>query len=269
MSSPRRQHIIALGVTLLFHIGVVILLAVLYLRYSPSDQTERRWPPVDSSEVLFGGEFVMIGDQPELAESSDLSAPAEAQPEPAPQPQVESTVNTGKPAPTPAPMVTSERPSPAKTARQERPTEPTGPTKAEIEAAERAKREEETRRAIAGRVNFGKSSTQNDKGSGRAGSPNGNSTVGAASGTPGHNLKGRTIASWVSPEKAPLGTITVSVSVNRQGQVTSATYLRGTGAAATSQAARQSCIRAAMGSKFSVNNDAPASQKGTITYHFK
>ncbi len=253
--------------TLLFHVIVVVILASLYLRYSPSEQAERKWPPVDSSEVLFGGEFVMTGDSPELAESSQEPAPAEVHEPTPPAPQAPSVENTGTPAPTPAPVVTSERPSPAKVIK-ETPKEPTGPTKAEIEAAERAKREAETRQQIANKVQFGKSGT-GSTGQGKAGSTNGNSSTGALSGTPGFNLKGRTMDLWSKPQPGPLGTITVKVSVNRQGQVTEASYQSGTGAAAANASTRQNCVNAARASRFSVDNDAPAIQTGTITYRFQ
>lgn len=264
---PSRSQIVALVATLLFHIGVVIALVCLYLRYSPSEQTERTWPPVDSSEVLFGGEYVMIGDNPVEADNSDAEAPAESAEPQSPQPLVESTVNNGTPAPTPSPVVTSGQPSPAKVVKETPPAQ-TGPSKAEIEAAERAKREEETRQSIANRVQFG-STGSGQSGQGKTGSPDGNSNVGVAKGTPGYNLKGRTIASWSTPAKGPLGTITIRVSVNRDGAVTSASYASGTGAAAASEATRNSCIAAARASRFSVDHDAPASQPGTITYRFQ
>lgn len=267
MNRSRRDHLLAMIATLLFHALVVVVLVVLCLRYSPSQEAEREWPPVDSSEVLFGGEFVKIGDTPEETQSSDVPAPAApAEPTP-PAPLAQSVENAGKPAPTPAPVVTTERPSPAKVVK-ETPVEPTGPSKAEREAAERAKREEETRQKIANQVQFGKSGTGSN-GSGNAGSPNGNSTTGALSGTPGFNLRGRSLASWQTPARGPLGTITIRVTVNRQGQVTEASYQSGTGAAATNQTARQNCINAARASRFSVDTDAPASQIGSITYHFK
>ncbi|WP_301385285.1 hypothetical protein [uncultured Duncaniella sp.] len=59
------------------------------------------------------------------------------------------------------------------------------------------------------------------------------------------------------------------MSVNRQGQVTAASYQTGTGAAAANAATRQSCVTAARASRFSVDNDAPAIQTGTITYRFQ
>lgn len=267
MTTSRRNHLIAFAATVLFHVLVAVALLSLYLRYSPADDADRTWPPVDSSEVLFGGEFVKIGDSPQEADKSEEPAPAEPAPPVPPAPKVESRVNTGKPAETPAPVLTSERPSAAKVVKEE-PVEPTGPSKAEIEAAERAKREAEIRQQIDSKVNFGKSGT-GSTGSGKAGSPNGNSDTGALSGTPGFSMKGRTLASWQTPPKGPLGTITVRVSVNRQGVVTQASYQSGTGAAAANEAARANCVRAARGSRFSVDADAPATQTGTITYRFQ
>ena len=267
MDSSRRNHIIALIATLLFHALVVVILVSIYLRYSPAEEAKRGWPPVDSSEVLFGGEFVMIGDSPEQSENSDESAPAEVSEPTPPSPVAEAVENTGSPSPTPAPVISSERPSPAKVVK-ETPKEPTGPTKAEREEAERVKREQETRQKIADKVQFGKSGS-GSAGQGKAGSPNGNSNTGALSGTPGFNLKGRTMDSWQTPPRGTLGTITVRESVNRQGQVTAASYQTGTGAAAANAATRQSCVTAARASRFSVDNDAPAIQTGTITYRFQ
>lgn len=264
-SDGRRHHLIALLVTVLFHVLVVVALLTIYLRPVATD-FERVWPPVDSAEVLFGGEYVMVGDRPEIAESNSTPAPAETNAEAVPAPEVEALENAGEAA-TPAPVVSSERPSPAKVEKKAVP-EKTGPTKAEIEAAEKAKREQETRQAIAGKVKFGQTGT-GTSGTGSAGSTNGNATVGAVSGSPGFNLKGRTLEDWHRPASAPLGTITIRVSVNRQGRVTAASYQSGTGAAAASQSARQSCIDAAKRSQFSVDQDAPATQTGTITYNFK
>ncbi|MDE6766114.1 MAG: hypothetical protein K2J52_07375 [Duncaniella sp.] len=264
--NSRKSRIAGAVVTLLFHLLVAVVLATIYLRYSPAEEADRTWPPVDSSEVLFGGEYVMVGDKPELAASKSESAPAEAD-APVPEPQVEALENTGTPSPTPAPIVTSEQPSPAKVEKKTA-QEPTGPSQAEREAAERARRQEEARQAIAEKVQFGKSGA-GSKGEGKAGSPNGNADFGAAHGSPGFNLKGRTLASWDTPPRAPLGTVTIRVTVNRQGIVTDASYASGTGAAAASASTRNHCIRAARASRFSVDTDAPAAQTGTITYRFQ
>ena len=158
MTSNHRNKLIALICTLVFHLLVVVLLLSLYLRYNGAEDNERTWPPVDSSEVLFGGEYVMIGDRPELAQSTSEPAPAaETKAPEVPAPVVEAVENSGKPA-EPAPVVSSTRPSPAKVQQKPAP-EKSGPTKAEIEAAERAKREQETRKAIANKVQFGKTGT--------------------------------------------------------------------------------------------------------------
>jgi len=256
----------AIVTTVVFHVFVVAMLLVLCLRYPGAEDNERTWPPVDSSEVLFGGEYVMIGDRPEIAENSSEPAPVEAEAEEVASPEAEALENAGEPA-EPAPVISTERPSPAKVEKKPAPAK-TGPSKAELEAAEKARREQETRNAIAGKVKFGQKGA-GGSGKGNAGSPDGNSSVGAVSGRPGFNLKGRSLADWHMPAAGPLGTITVRVSVNRQGKVTSASYLSGTGAAAANSSARQSCVNAALRSQFSVDNDAPASQTGTITYNFK
>lgn len=267
MTPERRRHIVAVTATLLFHALILCVIAFMYLRYNPAAREDRTWPPVDSSEVLFGGEYVMMADGAG-AESSVIPEPeaAEAPAEPAP---TDAPATSPEPAPAVSPTLTAKAPSPVKAPEPEV-KKPTGPTKAEQEAAERKRRQEEqekARQAIASRVSFGKSGS--GSGTSDNGSPNGNSDTGASSGTPGFNLKGRTLDSWQKPPSAPVGTITVTVTVDRQGRVTDAVYYSGSGAAAASTSARQGCIRAARASRFSVDLDAPASQKGTITYHFK
>lgn len=265
--SSRRQHIIALIITLLFHGAVLAVLMLIYLRYNPSETLEREWPPVDSSEVLFGGEYVMVGDTPE-PDMADEPSPEAAEETSA---TVEQTPAAPDPTPEPVtpktPAVASKTPSPAKVDDRETAA---AREKAEREraAAEQAKREQETRDAIASRVKFGKNGSSGS-GSGKSGSPDGNSDMGKSSGTPGYSLGRRTIASWKTPPSAPIGSITISVTVNREGHVVAASYQSGTGAAAASTKARTECVNAAKQSRFSVDPDAPVSQKGTITYHFK
>ena len=88
-------------------------------------------------------------------------------------------------------------------------------------------------------------------------------------GTPGTNLKGRTLSSWEKPAGTQTGTITITVRVNRQGHVIAASYATGTGPVASQPAARRSCEQAAMRSRFSVDLDAAVEQTGTITYRFE
>ncbi len=267
MTPSQRQHTAAAAATLLFHALLLCVLCAVYLRYNPAAEAERTWPPADSSEVLLAGEYVMMADGAE-AETAEVPEPETTSPPAMPAPE-DAPAASPDPAPAQSPQLTSQQTSPAK-AQPNAAKKAHGPTKAEREAAARKRKmeeEERARQAIAKRVNFGKSGA----GSGTAdkGSPEGNAPSGASSGKPGFNLRGRTIASWETPPSAPVGTITVTVTVNRQGEVTDAAYLSGSGAAAASTPARAACIRAAKASKFSVDLNAAASQKGTITYHFK
>ena len=147
---------------------------------------------------------------------------------------------------------------------------PTGPTKEELAERERVKREKERAEKQSKISDRLKSGFSGKKGSGKTGSPNGNSTTGAVSGMPGHNLKGRTAESWGRPSSTLSGTIRIRVSVNRQGRVVgNPTYVGGSGPAAANSATRRSCIEASRNSRFSVDLDAQAEQVGIITWNFE
>ncbi len=265
-SDNRKSRLWALVATVLFHAVVLVVLLSMFLSYSPTEISEREWPPVDSSEVLFAGEYVRIGDDPTAADNDNFEAAAEADASSA-ESELADNINAGTPA-DPAPLVSSEVSSPAKSKTKPQP-EVTGPTKAEIEAAEKARREEEKRREIAERMKNTKFGSTTGSGSGNPGQADGNSTSGATSGMPGFNLKGRTMSNYEQPPRGPLGSVTIRVTVNRKGVVTSARYESGTGSAAASAATRKNCEQAALKSQFSVAEDAPVSQSGTITYNFR
>lgn len=260
MTQERKAKTIALGITLLLCALVIALMLVLTLKRA--EHGDRTWPPVDSSELLFEGEYVKLGDIPEpehndnnastTAEATDISG-------------IDRT-DGGTPEKAATPLLTSEQESPAKVTKKPQP-EKAGPTKEELEKQQKEKRQEEQSREIANRVKFGGSGSGSGN-SGKSGSPNGNADHGALSGAPGTSLKGRTLESWARPTGRATGTIVVSVRVNRQGHVIAASYSRGTGAVAANTAARQSCVQAAKNSRFSVSTEAPAEQTGTITYKF-
>lgn len=260
MTQERKVKSIALGITLLLCALVIALMLVLTLKRA--EHEDRVWPPVDSSELLFDGEYVKFGDIPEPAHN-DNKASSTAQ-----SPDISGIDRTDGDTPekAPAPVITSEQESPAKMTKKPQP-EKAGPTKEELEKREKEKRQQEQKKEIANRVKFGGTGSGRGE-SGKSGSPNGNADHGALSGTPGTSLKGRTLESWARPTGRATGTIVVSVRVNRQGHVIAASYSRGTGAVAANTAARQSCVQAAKNSRFSVSTDAPAEQTGTITYKF-
>ena len=170
----------------------------------------------------------------------------------------------------PKEVVTTKQESPMKVTKKEEPkkTEPKGTTKSEQTERDQTKAQQEAqRKQIASRMKFG---TTNGSGSGKTGSPNGNSDSGARSGKPGiGGLGGYTLDHWSRPTSAVEGTITISVKVNARGNVTAASYAGGSGSAAANIAARNSCIAAAKASTFSVPKNTTTDAVGTITYRFE
>ena len=240
MENNRRHRAIAAAATLLFHALLIAALVAGVLRYS-SEQDLPEWPPADSSEILFGGEFVMVGDQG--------AAEAEAAAETADVSDVSDVTDVTDVA---APSGDIKVPKALKVSKDPK------AEKAEAEKAEKAEKAE----AIKDRVSFG-------KGKGKAGQPDGNSADGAVSGIAASGLGNRKAVSLPSPEKGPMGKIVVKITVDRNGNVTSAAYLSGVAPANASASARRSCVEAARRSRFSADPDAPASQTGTITYTYK
>ena len=262
MTPDQKARIISAVSTAIIFVGVILLLLSMYLTYT--GDTPRVWPPEDTSELLLAGEYVMAGDIPEPQHSEPTPAPASASDA---APATEDLTDAGPAGEAPTPVISSKQESPMKVREEPKPEKP-GPTKEELEAQEKERRQKEAAERISNRVSFG--GTQSGKSSsGTSGSPNGNASSGALSGMPGTNLKGRTLASWEKPAGTATGTIVVSVRVNRQGKVVGATYASGTGAVASNSAARRSCEQAALRSRFSVDEDAPAEQTGTITYRFE
>lgn len=268
MNKDKRRLYALLG-TVLLHGAVLVVLLTVFLRYVPSAETEEKtWPPVDSAEILFGGEYVVMGD-PRLTDPGD-AAPAEAaaaEPSESPEPPAAAE-----------PPVSTDRPSPAKV--EKNPTN-TGKKIAQTHtasddaearrAAEEKKKAEERRRQDAASAAANSRVSGAFSGSkGGGGQPNGNAQTGKMTGDVGANVRGRTLAKWSSATSTSTGTITVDVVVNRQGAVTSASYNPGKskGAAAANTAARQSCISAAKKCRFSVATDGPDSQRGTISFRF-
>lgn len=261
MKENKRDKVIALIITVVFHASVVALLVSVYLQ--AANPEEQVWPPVDESELLLEGEYVMAGDIPEPGYYDEPAPQAEEEavnePEPAvtPEPPVATPPQPISPA-IESPMKVNEKPQP-QISEEER------------QRIEEEKRREQTAKDISRKVAFGKnnSASSEGNGTGHSGQPDGNSASGALSGTPAANLRGRTLEEWENPRGTEIGTIVISVRVDRQGRVISASYSSGTGTVAANQSARNSCIQAAKRSRFSVDLNARAEQTGTITYRFK
>lgn len=260
--SSNKSRLAGLIGTVIFHVVVLIVLLTIFVRYNPAEEATREWPPADSSQILFGGEYVMVGDIPDPSASVAEPAP-EATPEPAPEPPV--------PAEPTTPAISTTRPSPSKVVKNDQAAERARAADRAREQKEideknrRQQQQQQQRQAATNRVSGAFA------GKGSQGSPNGNSTRGVTAGQPGTDLKGRTLAHWTRPSSTEAGTITVNVVVNASGAVTSATYNpgRSKGGAAASASARASCIAAARQCRFSVATDGTTTQRGTISFHFK
>lgn len=252
----RKNRMVALIGTIAFHVIVIVIMLLATMRYSASEP--RRWPPVDSSEILFGGEYVMLSN-----DYNDVSTPSsemsEGKPEGGADLKSEGRVGDADR------LVASDEPSPMSVEKKNKPEE-RGPTKEEIAERERIKQEQEVTARIRNQVKFG---SQVNAG-GRSGSSEGNSETGVADGSPGHTLKGRTLESFGRPRSRLTGVVRIRVRVNPKGQVVgNPEYVGGEGPASANMSIRNSCISASRESRFSVSVDATSEQVGVITWRFE
>ena len=245
LKNPDRNQLIALIATALFALLVIIVLLFASLSY--------QWPPKDlppQSEILFGGEFVVLGD----------IAPANTKAKNSVD-QADDIIDAGEKADA-SQLISTEEPSPMTVKKREE--KQSGPTKEELAEIERRKREQEKAKQISRRVSFSKNGSSET-----VGQTNGNSTVGVTKGSPGHTLTGRNLESWGKPMSRVDGTVVIEVRVNPKGYVISASYVSGSGSAAASTDVRRSCENASRQSRFSVAPNLTTDQVGTITWKFE
>ena len=268
MTQQQRDRITASAITITVMTLLVIALTCLYYRVTIPPMEERRWPPVDSSEIVFGGEFVKLGDMPVPVQETD-NRPV---PDNAADAALEGSdlTDAGEAVAETPPLVNTANESPMKVKEKPKP-EKTGPTKEELAEQARIKREKEEAEKQARIKNKMRTGFNNTKkaGKGESGSPNGNSNTGALSGMAGHNLKGRTAEAWGRPNSTKSGTVMVKVKVDREGRVVEAICTGGTPPAAGDMNVRNSCIEASKRSKFSRDLNAKTFQTGTITWKFE
>lgn len=269
MNYNKTRIIAAIG-TIAAHVLILVLSVCFVITHTPRQSQHEEWPPKDSSEILFGGEYVMLGDV--IQESAD-----ETRQETATQPEdvaetdateADDLSDAGTQG-SPTKVVTSSQESDMKV--EQKPVEKPGPSKDELEAQEKARAEKEKSAQITSQMQnaFAKNG-KTSNGGGKQGSKDGNTdNGGAVNGSPGHDLAGRTVPYWGRPSSKKSGIIRISVKVNPQGRVTSAVYKSGEGAAASDETIRQSCINAAKQSRFSVSTKETKEQSGTITWRFR
>lgn len=262
MNRSRRDSLIAALLTLLIYGGIIAVCFFACLKCPPGGSPLPLPQPEDDG-ILLGGEYVMLGDVPSLA----LNSPEEATPDETSTEaasEADDIIDAGQPAEQPAPVTASKQESPMKVKEKPKP-EKTGPSKEERAAQKKARREKEAADKIKKQMTF----SGKGAGQGKAGSPNGNSASGAATGSPGHNLAGRTIESFDKPGARLSGEIRIRVKVNAKGYVVSASYEGGNGPAAANSTVRQRCVNASRRSRFSVRTDSDGDQSGVITWRFK
>ncbi len=239
-------------VTIAFHAILIVTLACAYLYYRyPLEEDEQLEP--EKEEILFGGEYVMLGDMLQVETNSATIGGSMA----------EDNID-------PAPIVTQEAESPMKVQPVDKVSEE--PTAEELAAeAERVRREKEEAEKSA-KINkrmggaFKNSFAEENV---STGSTEESAIKRTAIGAPGvSGLEGYTLDSWVQAKSSLKGEIIVQVRVNARGKVIEARYDSGSGAAASSLEVRKNCEKAAEKCQFSVPENRTTDGVGFIIYKF-
>ncbi|MBR2085230.1 MAG: hypothetical protein IJ879_11740 [Muribaculaceae bacterium] len=287
----RKDSLWALLLTLLITVGTFLLLLRMSLHYQPTN--EQNLTELAQDSILFGGEYVMLGNTMENLQDNFMDEQASEQsasPEQGDEPDIEGDdlEDAGEATQKTPPLVTQKTESPHKVKEQPKQPEPKkpGPSKQNDKVTEKPKakntnseaketktqktteQKTATNNATDSKVKnaFGKG---NGKGGGQQGSPNGNSSQGVLAGKPSvSGLVGYTLEYWAKPvpNSKWSGTVTVRVTVNPRGQVIKASATGATGALASHPEVRRACEQAALKSSFSVPKNTMTENIGTITY---
>ena len=288
----RKNSLWALLITLLITVGTIALLLNSVLRYEQVPNSKDLTQLAQDS-ILFGGEYVMLGNTLEDLQNDLLDDPSSEQsasPEEGDEPDIEADdlEDAGEANQKTPPLVTQKTESPHKVKEPPKETEPkkSGPTKQNDKVAEKPKAKnnnaeaKETKSKTTTEQKTSTSNATNNKvknafgkgngsGGGQQGSPNGNSSQGVLAGAPSiSGLVGYTLEHWAKPvpNSKWSGTVTVKVTVNPRGQVTKATATGATGALASHPEVRRACEQAALKSSFSVPKNTMTEGIGTVTY---
>ena len=293
MEEDRRKHSLwALLLTLLITVGTLALLLRYTLRYEQVPNSPELTQLAQDS-ILFGGEYVMLGNTLEDLQNNLLDDPSSeesASPEEGDEPDIEADdlEDAGEANQKTPPLVTQKTESPHKVKEPPKETEPkkSGPTNQNDKVAEKPKaknnnaeaketkskttteQKTSTSNATDSKVKnaFGKG---NGSGGGQQGSPNGNSSQGVLAGAPSiSGLVGYTLEHWAKPvpNSKWSGRVVVRVTVNPRGQVTKANAVSATGDLASHPEVRRACEQAALKSSFSVPKYTMTEGIGTVTY---
>lgn len=248
-----KDRLIALGTTALI---ALLLFLWLWLTVLPpatanlptparAEETEIYFADIDYQQILSNPTPMVDGEVASAAASDDGGVDLS---DAGPGETVPDIVASPTPQPDNAQVVKPEEKKPA------------GPTKEEIEEQKRA--------AI--RAKFGKATglkATEEQAAGSAAS--GNASTGNNPQSTGLGLDGRKLQNRPDPGiKNAQGTVTVRVTVNADGIVTNATFVKSSGFSSREAEVRQACVNASRQLRYSSDPTRP-SQSGNITWHIK
>jgi len=292
MEEDRRKHSLwALLLTLLITVGTLALLLRCTLRYE-QDPNPPDLAQLAQDSILFGGEFVMLGNTIDNVQNDIMdveSADQSASPDEGDHPDIEADdmEDAGEVNHKTPPLVTQKTESPHKVKEQPKEAEPkkSGPTRENDKQVEKPKAKnknaeaQETKSKNTNEQKTASNATNNrvknafgnsgGKGGGKQGTEGGNSNEGVLAGKPGiAGLVGYTLDYWAKPvpNSKWSGRVVVRVTVNPRGQVTKASAVSATGELASHPEVRRACEQAALKSRFSVPKNTMTEGIGTVTY---
>ena len=278
--------------TLLITVGTLALLLSTTLRYV-QDPNMPDMTQLAQDSILFGGEYVMLGNTMDNIQSDLLdqeAADQSASPEEGEDPDIEADdmEDAGEVTHKTPPLVTQKTESPHKVKEKPQEVEPkkSGPSKENDKQVEKPKAKnknaeaQETKSKNTNEQKTTASNTTNNRvknafgsgngnGGGQQGSEGGNSNQGVLAGKPGiSGLVGYTLDYWAKPvpNSKWSGRVVVRVTVSPRGQVTKASAVSATGDLASHPEVRRACEQAALKSRFSVPKNTMTEGIGTVTY---
>lgn len=291
-----KDKIVSIAGTAVFHL--VLILGLLFYYLSPS--TDKRWSePLEGVPVMFGNVPDAFGDDEPFGRGNGGQAQedltAEVVPPTPSQSQAQTTPSVTPPAKTASATKTEtsvatqdfeETVSIKEAAKKKEETEKKKQqaivaeqkrreqAEADRIAAAETKKKQDINNQMAGLFGngTGSGSRGNTSGEGTQGVPTGNASYGKTSGIGGwgsYDLGGRSVGrgglAKPSYTEDDYGTVVVDIIVDPQGNVTEATFGKGTNV--TSATLKNEALKAARRTKFSTTTK-PGNQKGTITYKF-
>jgi TonB family protein len=245
-TSPKKNKIISLGATILFHVLVIVLLLSFGLPYQVPPPPEQG-VEIDSGDLTDAGN-AMVGD----VGGSENEANSEENYSDDENVVTQNTENTAITA----------RPNVTKTNTNKKP-KPTTTQEPKVD-----------NNALFHKGSVKGNGSGNGKGNGTGvGNGNGNGGGGTGHDVSGnglsYNLNGRSATSLPKPRtnKQETGKVVVQIMVDQQGNVISA-VAGGRGTTLMDTNIWRTCEQAAKKAKFTPKTNAPDEQRGTITYKF-